>query len=557
VTDPILETENLRKSFGALLANDDISLSVADGSIHGIVGPNGSGKSTFFNTVTGFYRPDGGTVRFDGEDITGWAPDRIARNGLGRTFQIASPFEDLTVRENLLSVFTDGLRSGLRIPAAKRERADELLDLLEIDHIADQEAGGISGGQEKLLELGRVLILDPDCVLLDEPTAGVNPALQERLLTHLETLNDRGTTFVVIEHDMGVVADVCDRVTVFDRGEVVVEGSFDEVTADERVREAYLGGDVDTEASIDQLVETATRPGTATGAGSAGGGAGAAGTDGAAEADGSSEGVAADVGSTPGTPSSDGQRAAGGEVTAPTDTDAVEAWLTAEGVVSGYGNHTVVDCVSVASRDGITCIFGPNGSGKSTLLKTLAGVVPAWEGRITHRGTDVTDNEPHENVARGITMLPQDGGIFGSMSVRENLLLGGYTVEAERGERYDEVLAAFPELESKLDARGDALSGGQQMMLSYGRAMMTGAEVYLLDEPSSGLAPSLVDDIFEMVGRLVDSGAQVVLVEQNVRDAMRIADYVYILAQGQLQFEGHPAELTDEDELVELYLGLE
>ncbi|CDK39018.1 ABC transporter [Halorubrum sp. AJ67] len=211
------------------------------------------------------------------------------------------------------------------------------------------------------------------------------------------------------------------------------------------------------------------------------------------------------------------------------------------------------------SRDGVTCIFGPNGSGKSTLLKTLAGVVPAWEGQVTHRGTDVTHNRPAENVHNGITMLPQDGGIFGDLTVRENLLLGGYTVDdgAVREERFDEVLASFPELEDKLDERGRSLSGGQQMMLSYGRAMMTGAEVYLLDEPSSGLAPSLIDQVFEMTRRLVESGAQVVLIEQNVREALRIADYVYILAQGQLQFEGTPDDLTNEDDLVELYLGLD
>jgi len=161
VTRPILETEGLTKRFGSLVANDRLSVTVEEDTIHGIMGPNGSGKSTFFNTVTGFYRPDGGTVRFDGEDVTGWKPDEIARRGLARTFQIPSPFEDLTVKENMLAVFTGGLRSGMRIPEAKRARADELLELLEVDHVADQEAGGVSGGQEKLLELGRILMLEP------------------------------------------------------------------------------------------------------------------------------------------------------------------------------------------------------------------------------------------------------------------------------------------------------------------------------------------------------------------------------------------------------------
>ncbi|WP_340098801.1 ATP-binding cassette domain-containing protein [Salinibaculum salinum] len=547
MTRPLLETEELTKTFGSLVANDGISLTVDEGTIHGIMGPNGSGKSTFFNTVTGFYQPDGGTVRFDGEDVTGWTPDRIARRGLGRTFQIPSPFEDLTVHENLLAVFTDGLGSGLRIPAEKRERADDLLDLLEIDHIADSEAGGISGGQEKLLELGRILMLEPACVLLDEPTAGVNPSLRNRLLEHLETLNDRGTTFVIIEHDMRVIADICDRVTVFDQGDVIVEGDFESVTSDDRVREAYLGASAEHDASLETLIARDDDEQSPAGGESGAGQQPTAAVDGQATSAGGSGGAVAAASSV-------------ANVATGTAADAEdEPWIVGENLVSGYGNHTIVDGVSVESRDGVTCIFGPNGSGKSTLLKTLAGVVPAWEGQVRHRGTDVTRNSPADNVERGITMLPQDGGIFGNLTVRENLLLGGYTVDEKsvREERLDDVLAAFPELEDKLNARGRSLSGGQQMMLSYGRAMMTGAEVYLLDEPSSGLAPSLIDQVFEMTRRLVDSGAQVMLIEQNVREALRVADYVYILAQGQLQFEGSPDDLTDEDDLVELYLGLD
>lgn len=542
MTRPILETEDLTKTFGSLVANDGISLSIEEGTIHGIMGPNGSGKSTFFNTVTGFYQPDGGTVLFDGEDVTGVSPDRIARKGLGRTFQIPSPFEDLTVRENLLAVFTGGLRSGFRIPTEKRERAEDLLDLLEIDHIADQDAGGISGGQEKLLELGRILMLEPEVVLLDEPTAGVNPALSNRLLEHLATLNERGTTFVVIEHDMSVIADICDNVTVFNQGDIIVEGDFDAVTGDERVREAYLGASADHDASLESLItdertEERSRSPVSTGPTDATGGETAA-------AAGDGGGVATASGVASGVDAAD---------------TSDEAWIVGEDLVSGYGSHRVVDGVSIESRDGVTCIFGPNGSGKSTLLKTLAGVVPAWDGEIRHRGSDITANNPAENVAEGITMLPQDGGIFGNLTVRENLLLGGYTVSesAVREERIDDVLEAFPELAEKLEAKGRSLSGGQQMMLSFGRAMMTGAEVYLLDEPSSGLAPSLMDEVFEMTSRLVESGAQVLLIEQNVREALRVADYVYILAQGELQFEGTPDTLTDEDDLVELYLGLE
>lgn len=240
--EDIIKTENLTKTFGALTANDEITLSVERGSIHGIIGPNGSGKTTFFNTLTGMHQPDGGTVTFDGTDITGWKPHRIARRGLGRTFQIVSPFKNMTVRQNLLAAKTGGDN--------KREQADEILEFLEIGHLADDEASDMSGGQKKLLELGRVLMLDPDCILLDEPTAGVNPALEQRILNHLGEINDNGTTFLIVEHDMNVIQDIVDRVSVFDQGQHIVEGSFEEVTNDERVREAYLGSTDDEEVPI-------------------------------------------------------------------------------------------------------------------------------------------------------------------------------------------------------------------------------------------------------------------------------------------------------------------
>ncbi|WP_231188144.1 ABC transporter ATP-binding protein [Haladaptatus sp. DYF46] len=243
MTETLLHTENLTKKFGELTANDEISLEVPRGEIRGIIGPNGSGKTTFFNTLTGYYEPSGGSVVFDGTDVTGWKPHRIARRGMGRTFQIVSPFKNMTVRQNLLAVRApDGVD--------KDERADEILSFLEIDHIADNQARGMSGGQQKLLELARVLMLDPACILLDEPTAGVNPALENRILEHIATLNERGTTFVIVEHDMTVMRTVVDTVSVFDQGRHIVEGSFEEVKRDEHVREAYLGSAADEGVSL-------------------------------------------------------------------------------------------------------------------------------------------------------------------------------------------------------------------------------------------------------------------------------------------------------------------
>lgn len=242
MSDMILDISGLTKQFGALVANDDISVGIERGTIHGIIGPNGSGKSTFFNCVSGFYSVDGGTIVFDGTDITGWESHDIAQRGLVRTFQISRPFEEISVKKNLLSVF----RPGLRITQAERDRADEVLALLDIDHLADSKAKDLSGGQQNLLDLARVLMLDPACILLDEPMAGVNPALQDRILQYLREMNDTGTSFVIIEHNMKVIDRITDAVTVFDSGRVIAEGSFEEITADPRVRQAYLSGDQST-----------------------------------------------------------------------------------------------------------------------------------------------------------------------------------------------------------------------------------------------------------------------------------------------------------------------
>jgi branched-chain amino acid transport system ATP-binding protein len=545
MSDPILEADGLSKSFEGVTATDGLALSFDRGECHGIIGPNGSGKTTFFDLVTGVCDLDAGTVRFDGEDVTGVSPDRLARRGLVRTFQIASPFGGLTVRENLLATYTAGLRSGGRVSQARRERASEVLARLGLRNVADHAASDVSGGQQKLLELGRVLMLDPTCVLLDEPTAGVSPAIQDQVLAVLREMNADGVTVVVIEHDMSVVEDLADRITVLDEGRVLTQGTFADVTGDDRVQDAYLG------------------PGTEAGGGSIAA-SGTARDSTAMSGDRSDSTTVSASGSdppgdaTPPEPEVDLEASTGVGSTFVEDADADEARLVARDVVAGYGNQVVIDGVSVRSRDGVTCIFGPNGSGKSTLLKALAGVVPVRAGTVEYGGQSITDLAPHERVERGITAVPQNERVFRGLSVRENLQLGATTVadDAVAGARLAEVLDLFPPLAASLSEPAGSLSGGQQVMLAVARGMMTGADVYLLDEPLAGLAPALVEDVLEIVETLADAGTQVVMVEQQVRAALQVADYVYVLAQGETQFEGLPDEIRDENELMDLYLGI-
>jgi branched-chain amino acid transport system ATP-binding protein len=233
--------------------------------------------------------------------------------------------------------------------------------------------------------------------------------------------------------------------------------------------------------------------------------------------------------------------------------------LIAENVVTGYGSHEIIHEVSVQSHGGITCILGPNGSGKSTLLKAMNGKLPLWSGSKHYGGRDLSDANPTEMVKAGVITVPQNGGLFPTMTVRENLLLGGYSVDDKQmvQRRMGEALEAFPALEDKIETKARGLSGGQQMMLSFARAMVSGADVFLLDEPSAGLAPNLVDDVMTQIEGLADAGVQVVLIEQNVKAALSVADHVYILAQGRTQFDGKPDDLAEENELIDLYLGID
>jgi branched-chain amino acid transport system ATP-binding protein len=233
----LLEVSGLRKSFGGLVAVDGLDFEVREGEIAALIGPNGSGKTTTFNVITGFLEADGGTVGFDGAEITDLKPYDIAKHGLGRTFQISRPFGRLTVFENMLVPNT----AESTYTREQEERIRSILAELDIDHVADQNADELSGGQQRLLELARVLMLDPKLILLDEPAAGVNPALMDEIIDRIRTLNDRGTTFLVVEHDMSVIENLCERVIVMDDGRQIASGSFDEIRADAAVREAYLG----------------------------------------------------------------------------------------------------------------------------------------------------------------------------------------------------------------------------------------------------------------------------------------------------------------------------
>lgn len=227
-------------------------------------------------------------------------------------------------------------------------------------------------------------------------------------------------------------------------------------------------------------------------------------------------------------------------------------------VDTGYEENQVLYDLSMRIEpDRVNCIIGPNGSGKSTTLKAIYGLIDVWDGTISIRDEDVTNSHPRDVLERGVVMLPQDGNVFPEMTVKENLRIGGYLIDDDEvlERRYEQVYDMFPVLEEKRGQRADQLSGGQQMMVAFGRALMPDPDILLLDEPSAGLAPDLVADVFDQVELLKEQGEDMIIVEQNVRAMLEIADYVYVLDQGRLEFEGETEQLRDESDIMEMYIG--
>jgi branched-chain amino acid transport system ATP-binding protein len=248
----MVAVRHVSKSFGGIVAVHDCTLDIARGSITGLIGPNGAGKTTLFNIVAGFFAPDSGEVFLDGEPVAGLSPNELFHRGLVRTFQIPQVFDRMSVLDNLMLVPTrqageNLLATWFRPAIVAREdadvcrRTDEVLDILELGHLRNEYAGNLSGGQKKLLELGRTMMVEPRVILLDEPGAGVNPTLLSRLCDNIVRLNrEHGYTFCIIEHDMDLVARLCDPIIVLAEGRVLATGTMRQIRADPAVLDAYL-----------------------------------------------------------------------------------------------------------------------------------------------------------------------------------------------------------------------------------------------------------------------------------------------------------------------------
>lgn len=503
----MLTAESITRAFGGVTAVDVDHLSIPAGKLTGLIGPNGAGKSTLFNILTGFERADTGSWQFDGTDISNSPGHRIARSGLVRSFQLTRLIPGMSVLDNMLLAAPGQHGEKLSLAGLspiwrpqERARTDQALELLHRVRLFDKrddDAAGLSGGQRRLLEIARSLMLDPKLLMLDEPLAGVNPALRETVMDHLVELRDEGLTILFIEHDMDAVMNLSDYVVCMGSGAVIADGTPAEVASSPAVVEAYLGKGDGTPPRTSH-----TDPATA-------------------------------------------------ETPAPTPR------LSISGITAGYrpGNPIIHDVSADVHAGEIVAIIGANGAGKSTLLKSVSGEVTVTAGNITIDGVAIERDAMHVRARRGIGYVPQSSNVFPSLTVLENLRMGGYIDPSSTDDRLDEVLENFDVLRPLLGRTAGSLSGGQRQSVAMARALIGAPEVLLLDEPSAGLSPSAQEIAFEQVQRIAASGVSILIVEQNARECLAMSDRAYVLEQGRVALTGTGLELLHDERVIELYLG--
>ena len=506
----MLETVSVNVTFGGLQALEEVSLDVRKGEIVGLIGPNGAGKTTLFECISGFQPYQRGRIIFDDEtDLAEVAPERRAWIGIGRTLQNVRLFPYLTVVDNLrIALHRHMRRSSLEHafqlpPAAEEERsilerAEEIVELFGMQAYTDKYASELSYGTLRLLELACMIGLDPTLLMLDEPSSGISQKETEALAPLLRRIKEQtGATILMIEHDMPLIMGLADWIYVLDAGRVICEGTPAYVQRDEQVIEAYLG----TPAEQRQVKRAASR--------------------------GRSDGKAR---SKP------------------------QAILEIEGLDVHYDKVQVLYGVDFVVREGErVALLGTNGAGKSTVLKTASGLVPPTKGRISWKGQDITDVPAEQRVRMGISQVPGGRGLFPTLTVGENLRMGGYiyTSDAEVEEQAQRVMSYFPWIEDRQGQLAGTLSGGEQQQLATGRALMLRPELLMIDELSLGLAPVIIERLMESLVKLhEDEGLTIVIVEQQASFALGYTDRAYFLEKGEVRFEGPSKDLLSRTDLL-------
>jgi branched-chain amino acid transport system ATP-binding protein len=502
---PLLRVEGLTKQFGGVTAVAAVDFTMDRGQVVGLIGPNGAGKSTLIGLLSGTHVADTGRIYLEDQDITETSPAVRARCGIGRTHQIPRPFAEMTVLENLLLARHYG--AGER---SSGQAHTHCFDILKRTGLADQaqaRAGQLQLLDRKRLELARALALGPRLLLLDEIGAGLVAAEIQELVDLVRALRKEVQSILIVEHVMELITKCCDRVIVLNSGRVLAAGTPGEVLSDSAVAAAYLGTSAQ-EPAVCFTLPAQHRP------------------------------------SVPGAIVPPARRPA-------------PALLKVENVDVDYGGVRALRNVSLEVRCGeIVALLGANGAGKTTLARAISGVVPAAAGSIALDEQPLSGRPSHAAAMLGVAHCMEGRRIFGDLTVQENLLLGAIGVNrTERRQRLGQVLSLLPELAGKRLNAGTALSGGEQQMLAIGRALMAKPRLVIFDEISLGLAPVVVQRLYEALAQLRSTGVAMLLIEQNIERALALADWAYVLARGEIRLAGPPAVLASSPELTSLYLS--
>lgn len=529
----LLTVKDLTIRFGGIVAVDNVSFSVEPGEVFTIVGPNGAGKSTIFNLISRFYKPSAGSLHFDGKNITRMMPEQIAQLGIARTFQNIELFEHSSVLQNLLvgrhsSRSTNFLQDIFFTPGTRREEikhrehVEGVIDFFDLQSYRNSLIAGLPYGVRKVVELARALASSPKIILLDEPASGLSVEETQDMAFWIEDMQkDMGLTVLMVEHDMGLVSKVSDRVLALADGKPLAIGTAEEVQKNPAVIEAYLGDPEAIVSSADSAAAIVTS-------------ASAVSTD-------ATHIISAD---------------SAADVTAGVPDNNV---LELNNIETNYGPVLALRGVSLKVPKGqIVTILGANGAGKTTLLKTVCGVMDPTKGQVLLNGNEIQGHEPDHIVKAGVAHVPEGREVFPLLSIEENLMMGAYSRRdrSEVKQDFAMVMDYFPVLKERRQQTAGTLSGGQQQMLAIGRGLMTRPSVLLLDEPSLGLSPLLVQEIFGIIQRLnSEQGVTMLLVEQNASVALKTAHYGYVLEIGRIVMADQAQKLLESQDIQEFYLG--
>ena len=501
---PLLDAQQLRKSFGGVQAVQGVSLQLEAGQMLALIGPNGAGKSTTFNLLGGQLQPDAGRVLLAGQDMTGRAPRQLARLGVGRTFQIAETFASFSVRHNVqLALQAHARQSGRwwqRADALAQGAALALLEQVGMAAQAERPCSELAYGDVKRVELAQALAGNPRLLLMDEPTAGMAPAERRALMQLVQQLaRQRHMAVLFTEHSMDVVFDYADRIAVLVRGQLLTEGAPQAIRQDARVQAAYLGSGFDLPAPIAIKNEA----------------------------------------------------------------DNAAPLLKVENLHAWYEAAHILQGVSLQVQRGeVVALMGRNGAGKSTTLKSIAGLLARSQGQVQFMGQALHGQPAHRIARAGLGYVPEERRIFTDLTVLQNLEVGR---QAQRHWPDGAALALwtaqrlfqlFPNLGEMPERLGGRMSGGEQQMLAVARTLMGQPYLLLLDEPSEGVAPVIVQQLAATIAQLKAQGMAILLCEQNLGFAQAVADRAYVLEKGRIVHHADMAELAADEALRRQYLGV-